>query len=161
MPGVKGKSGPKHKPTILKELAGTMRDDRRNVNEPDLPALDRVPRCPAHLQGEARKAWRQVAKWLTDMRVLTEPDTHALEVYCDIYARWVHATEQLRTFGVMLSKDGNLFPSPYLRIVETCSQQMRQWMGEFGITPSSRSRVKAEKPANDDNLEDWFGIHKN
>ena len=96
------------------------------------------------------------------MGVLTEADLHGLEAYCLVYARWQDAEKQLQTHGVMLTKDGRFFASPYLKIVEDSSKQMRAWMIEFGITPSSRSRVKVEKnePPKLEN-EDWFDERRN
>ena len=158
MPGVKGKSGRKAKPRAVKELAGTFRADRHNANEPTLPALETGPPCPGHLTGEAESTWVRLAELLTTMGVLTEADLHALEAYCVTYARWHDAEAQLRQYGVMLFKDGSLFPSPYLRIAEDSLKQLRSWMTEFGITPSSRSRVKVEKKAPvAPGGRDWFG----
>ena len=152
MSGVKGKSGPRYKPTQSKQLAGTLRPDRVNPNEPVGPVLDKMPPCPSHLKGEARKTWSKVGRALIDMGVLTWVDLHGLAAYCVVHARWKEVETQLQTYGVMLSKDGSLFPSPYLKIAEDCLKQMRAWMTEFGITPSSRSRVTAQKkePANPD-----------
>lgn len=162
MAGVKGKSGRKAKPKALKELAGTFRADQHNPNEPTLPVLRKAPRCPSHLKGETRKTWQRVGRLLANMGVLTAADLDALEAYCVVFARWQNAEVNLVTYGVMLTKDGIFFPSPYLRIAEDCLKQMRAWMNEFGITPSSRSRVKVEKrePSKLDS-EDWFNEHRN
>ena len=164
MAGVKGKSGPRYKPTRLKELSGTLRADRVNPNEATLPALDKAPRCPSHIQGEARKTWQRVGRLLTDMGVLTAADLDALEAYVVVHTRWRDAETQLGTYGVMLTRDGQLFPSPYLRIAEDGLKQIRAWMTEFGITPSSRSRVSAVKKERilDPDERDWFGdAHRN
>ena len=160
MSGVKGKSGPRYKPTQAKRLAGTLRADRVNSNEPVGPVLGKMPRCPSHLNGEARKTWSRVGRALIDTGVLTGVDLQGLEAYCVVYARWQDVETQLKLYGVMLSQDGRLFPSPYLKIAEDCLKQMRAWMTEFGITPSSRSRVTAQKkePSNPGG-EDWFNEH--
>jgi P27 family predicted phage terminase small subunit len=112
--------------------------------------------------GEGKKAWVRVGRVLLDMGVLTGADLHALEAYCTVYARWKDAEAHLQQNGVMLSNAGKLFPSPYLKIAEDNSKAMRAWMTEFGITPSSRSRVSVErkKSAIPDN-EDWFNEHLN
>ena len=100
---------------------------------------------------------------LLDMGVLTAADLDALEAYVVVHTRWRDAETQLGIYGVMLTRDGQLFPSPYLRIAEDCLKQMRAWMNEFGITPSSRSRVKVEKrePAKLGDNEDWFNERRN
>jgi len=164
MSGVKGKSGRKPKPDALKELAGTYRADRSNPDQPTLTPLEALPRCPTNIKGEARKAWSKVGKLLLGMGVLTVADLHALEAYCTVYARWQDAEANLVTYGVMFTREGQLFPSPYLRIAEDSLKQLRAWMLEFGITPSSRSRVNAEKKRASElpnDTEDWFNDHKN
>ena len=43
--------------------------------------------------------------------------------------------------------------SPYLAVINQCIQQMKEYMVEFGMTPSSRSRIDtrlAELPDDDD-----------
>ena len=160
MPGVKGKSGQRYKPTQAKQLAGTLRPERVNPNEPAGPVLGKMPPCPSHLNGEARKTWSKFGRALIEMGVLTWVDLHGLAAYCVVHARWLEVETQLQTYGVMLSQDGRLFPSPYLKIAEDCLKQMRAWMTEFGITPSSRSRVTATK-AKPTKVEgdDWFGVN--
>ena len=51
--------------------------------------------------------------------------------------------------------------SPYVKIAEDSLKQLRAWMNEFGITPSSRSRVKVEKKAPVADTEDWFHERRN
>ena len=166
MSGVRGKSGPRYKPTQVKQLAGTLRPDRVNHNEPVGPILGKMPPCPSHLNGEARKTWSKVGRALIDMGVLTGVDLQGLEAYCVVYARWQEAEKKLADSGQLIvwgGKDGlTQGPSPYLRIAEDSLKQMRAWMNEFGITPSSRSRVKVEKKAPVADPEDWFGdLHRN
>ena len=158
MPGVKGKSGRKRLPKVVKELSGTFRKDQHNEDEPQLAAYTKAPGCPRKFTGEARKTWQRVATLLTRMGVLTEADLDAVSAYTRIFTRWEEAESQLSTYGVMLSKGGSLFPSPYLRIAEDCLKQRRAWMNEFGITPSSRSRVRVDKPPKQNDKDNWFGI---
>ena len=162
MSGTPGHSGRKPMTKAQKLLAGTYRRDQDNLNAPYLPPLERLPRCPAHIKGEGQKAWGRVGRLLLNMGVLTEADLHALEAYCTVYARWQDAETHLQQNGVMLSNAGKLFPSPYLKIAEDSSKAMRAWMTEFGITPSSRSRVTVERKESAilDN-EDWFNEHSN
>ena len=164
MPGVKGKSGRKPKPRVVKELAGTLRPDRLNPDEPMPVALDKVPACPRHITGEARKQWRRTAKVLVATGVLTAGDLPALEMFCTLYARWRDAQAKLDASNVMLrNADGVFYQNPYLRIADDCLKQMRGYMVEFGITPSSRSRVSVvrKKPAADGIDEYFFGTGRN
>ena len=107
MSGVKGRSGGHNrKPTAIKALDGTLKPSRVNPNEPTSPALEKVPRCPGHLKGEARRAWRSVGQKLTDMGVLTEVDLHALEAYCVVFARWREAETHLEGDDALMTLGG-------------------------------------------------------
>ena len=166
MSGVKGKSGRKAQPKSVKELKGTFRLDQHNEQQPVVAPLKRAPVCPSHLEGVARATWQRTAKVLIGMGVLTEADLHALEAYCVVYARWQAAEKELADAGSLVVWGGigglTRVASPYVKITEDCLKQLRAWMNEFGITPSSRSRVRVEKKAPVADPEDWFGnLHRN
>lgn len=134
-------------PTALKQLRGTVRPDRVRSDEPQAPPIQKVPPCPTFLKDEARREWRRMARKLMAMGVLTAIDLDALSVYCQVYARWRDAEEKLNQFGpIIKDKDGGFAQSPYLGVANECIRQLRMFMGEFGITPSSRTRVSSTKP---------------
>jgi P27 family predicted phage terminase small subunit len=141
--------GAKPKPTRLKALEGTLRSDRRNPNEPDTrPA---IPRCPGHLGPEAKREWRRLAPQLARLGLLSKIDREALALFCQAWARWVEAEEALKRYGVMV-KSPNGFPmqSPYLAIANKAMEQMRALLAEFGMSPSSRTRVHATPQVDED-----------
>jgi len=76
--------------------------------------------------------------------LLTEIDGPALMGYCIAYGRLLDAEAKLREYGsVMKAPGGHLAHSPYLAIANKALEQMRAMLVEFGMTPSSRSRVQA------------------
>jgi len=145
--------GAKPKPTKLKALQGTLRSDRRNPNEPETrPA---IPRCPEHLGPEAKREWRRLAPQLARLGLLSKIDREALALFCQAWERWVDAEEALKRYGVMV-KSPNGFPmqSPYLAVANKAMEQMRALLAEFGMSPSSRTRVHATpQVAEDDPME--------
>ncbi len=141
--------GPKPMPTSLKLLRGTKRADRLNLNEPRVRAA--IPPCPEHLGSEARKEWRRTARELARLGLLTKIDRTALALYCQAWGRWVEAEEALRKYGTMVkSPTGFPMQSPYLAVANKAMEQMRQLLVEFGMSPSSRSRVHAEPSAEEE-----------
>jgi P27 family predicted phage terminase small subunit len=137
------KRGAKPVPTRLKVLRGTDRPDRRNPNEPVVKPA--TPSCPKHLGAEAKREWRRASKQLAAVGLLAQIDRAAFALYCDSYGRWVETTEAIRTYGLMVkSKNGIPMQSPYLAVANKAAEQMRLLLGEFGMTPASRSRVNAE-----------------
>jgi P27 family predicted phage terminase small subunit len=108
----------------------------------------RLPVCPPHLQGEARKEWRRLGKKLVACGLLTEIDGTALALYCQAWARWTEAEANLLRYGTVIkAPSGYPMASPYLSIANTAMTQMTRLLVEFGMTPSSRSRVAVVPPA--------------
>lgn len=117
--------GRKPKPTALKLLEGT-RADRINRDEPTLPKGDiEPPDWLDDLDGYGIDHWNELAPMLSKAGLLTEGDRPALALLCRAYAR-------LR-LDPLDDKANDLY---------------RRMLVEFGLTPSSRSRIKAttEKP---------------
>jgi P27 family predicted phage terminase small subunit len=93
------------------------------------------------------------------MGVLAEIDAAALAAYCEAYASWVDAVEKLRQFGkiVKAPKSGHPMPNPYVSIANQALDHMRKFGTEFGMTPSSRSRITAgEEVDRDDRAAKYF-----
>jgi P27 family predicted phage terminase small subunit len=137
-------------PTKLKAVRGTLRRGRTNVHEPDIAV--EIPRCPAHLGAEAKREWRRVSEDLLGYGLLTKIDRAALALYCEAWGRWVEAEKALRTYGVMVkSPSGFPMQSPYLAVANKAMEQMRAMLAEFGMSPSSRTRVHATPPQRGEN----------
>ena len=119
----------------------------RRPERPQGAPVPRLPICPPHLQGEARKEWTRVGRKLLAFGLVTEVDRSALAIYCQAWARWVEAEQQLAKFGVVLkSPNGYPMQSPYLAIANKAMDQMAKILVEFGMSPSSRSRVTVSRP---------------
>lgn len=153
--------GAKPVPTALKVLRGTLRAGRRNDGE---AAPGRaVPSCPPELGATAKREWKRISRELAGMGLLGRIDRAALALYCDAWGRWVEAIDALRQYGVVMkSPNGYPMQSPYLAIANKAAEQVRLLLGEFGMSPSSRTRVRAEPaPQQDDDseFERLFGGH--
>lgn len=137
-------------PTKLKVVRGTLRKGRTNMQEPALPV--EIPRCPGHLGAEAKREWKRVSLDLAGYGLLTRIDRAALALYCEAWGRWVEAEESLKKYGVMIkAPSGFPMQSPYLAIANKAMEQMRAMLTEFGMSPSSRTRVHAVPPPREDN----------
>lgn len=134
--------GRKPKPTHLKELQGNPGKRPLNKNEPkpDCATTD----CPSIFEGETRLEWFRMVYLLTKSRILTELDVPALILYCNAHSRWLSAEKNLKKYGDVILSPDKSFPvqSPYLAIANKAQEQMVKIMVEFGMTPSSRSRVQ-------------------
>lgn len=137
-----GKRGPAPKPTALRVLEGNPGHRPINKNEPKPPALN--VKCPAWLSPYAKKEWRRIGPALFEMGLLTDADVQAFAAYCQAYANWREATEFIQQHGMVVR-----LPSGYIQQVPQVSYAnqnltaMKQFAQEFGLTPSSRSRLYA------------------
>jgi P27 family predicted phage terminase small subunit len=150
-------AGRKPKPTALKLIQGTYRSDRANPLEPR--PRPGIPPCPKFLQGEAREAYRKTAKKLARIGLVTELDDMALSMLCQSWAEYLEATDQVRKTG-MLVKSPNGFPvfNPYLVIANQAVKRVRALLAEFGMSPSSRSRIAAAGSGHESESGEWMEL---
>lgn len=106
-----------------------------------------IPEKPAHLSDAAAAEWDVVAPQLLEAGLLSTIDRTALAAYCQAYGRWVEAEVALKTHGTLVkSPSGFPMVSPYLTVANKAMEQMTKMLIEFGMSPSSRSRVTVDKP---------------
>lgn len=150
--------GRKPVPTAMKVIRGNPGRRPLNAHEPQPQApVDLTP--PAWLQEDAKIEWADKAPMLQRLGLLTEADLDAFCLYCQTFARWKAAEKKLLEFGMVIkSSSHNGFPivSPYLQIANKAQQQATRMLIEFGLTPSSRSRVTTSTPSGVDTQKERF-----
>lgn len=150
--------GRKPKPIELKVIHGGRYKEQELRAK--IPRPRRVlPRCPEYLTGEAAACWKRTANDLYDAGLLTSVDRDALALYCTAFARWRKAEDIVqKAHEVLKTKDerdeegnlikpGGMYQNPWFAVANRAHEQMTKLQAEFGMTPSSRTRVKIEKPA--------------
>ncbi len=151
--------GRKPKPTQLKVLDGN--PGRRPLNDREPQPPKEVPDPPEFLNDEGRAEWFRTTAALKEMGLLSKADRAALSAYCTAYSRWVAAEEQVSKFGTIIKSPDKGFPmkSPYLTIADQAMETMRKFLVEFGLTPSSRSRIRVPPGASvGDDLDSFLGV---
>ncbi len=135
--------GRKPKPTKIKKLAGNPGKRALNPAEPEPRVV--APQAPAHLSDDEKAKWNDLVKELSPLGLLTSIDIDALSFYCVVYGRWVKAETMVREKGeIIKTAAGNIIQNPYLSIANRALDQLNKLGAEFGMTPSSRSRVKTD-----------------
>ena len=139
-------AGRKPLPTKLKLVKGTARPHRMNPAEPQ-PMVS-VPAPPEHLDEAAAEKFTELAELLARHGVMTELDAGALARYVVIWRRWLEAEAEVKRRGpVVKTAGGNIIQNPLLAVANKCLAQMGQIESEFGLTPSSRTRIRMAAPA--------------
>jgi P27 family predicted phage terminase small subunit len=146
--------GRKPTPNRLKLLRGNPGRRPLNKNEPAPRPLKAAPRPPTFLNRRAAAEWRRIARELVELRLLTSVDHAALAGYCDCFAEAAEASELLKkTPGLTVTGPNGTYANPLLRIRRQAFASMRSFLVEFGLTPSSRSRVSAPAPEKSEDRE--------
>lgn len=152
--------GPKPKPSQLKELEGNPGKRGKNKTEPKPESA--IPACPSHLKGAARTEWNRLAEELFKLKILTNIDRAALAICCTAWANYVKACNKLEKEGeVMISEKGGMYQNPWVGIRNRSMDQIQKFYSEFGMTPSSRSRVHADNPTEEDEMAGFLFGNKN
>ena len=139
-------AGRKPLPTHLKLVKGTARSHRLNKKEPKPPLV--APEPPDYLDENAKAKFSELAKMLARHGVMTELDAGAIARYAVVWCRWVDAEAEIKKRGPVVKTAGdNIIQNPFLAVANKCLLQMAQIESEFGLTPSSRSRIRMEVPS--------------
>ena len=145
--------GRKPQPTGLKILKGT-REDRVNRDEPTPP--EGMPQPPSHLDNLARAEWVSICELLASMGIGSKADAPALVLYCTTYSKWLRARSAIVKHGLTVASKNGIRANPAVAMELAAARLMKDLLVEFGLTPSSRSRIKTagEKPR--DELEEFL-----
>lgn len=156
-------SGPAKKPSHLTLLQGNPGHQKLNKNEPQPKAT--MPRAPSWLSDAARKEWQRLAKELNRVGILTEVDGDLFGAYCEAFAKFVETKELAEEAGYtyeVTNRQGEttikrhpLVPMSmeYLKVAKSIA-------GEFGLTPSARTKIEVGSGEGDLAEQLLFGIHK-
>jgi P27 family predicted phage terminase small subunit len=94
---------------------------------------------------------------LAALGLLTRVDRGLLAAYCQAHALWVEAVFSIQRYGTMVkSPNGYPMQSPYVAVANKQVDIMVRIASEFGMTPSSRTRIRAGEPTLEDAFETFL-----
>lgn len=135
-----------------------------NEQEPEPEAGD--PPMPEDLSKKAQLQWKRLVPILREMKVLTRADGDALAALCTARVRWRQAEDMVEHMGPLVTEeretiDGDIEirvkKNPAVTVASDALRHMRALLADFGLTPASRSGVKANTDGkSQDPLDDFF-----
>jgi P27 family predicted phage terminase small subunit len=141
----------------LKLLRGNPGKRALNPHEPEPQRT--LPERPDWFDDDARATWDRIVPQLAAMGVLTMIDGESLVRYCRMSSRWKQAELFIAQHGeTFITKDENgkvkyVGQLPQVNIASNLAAQLLRIEQEFGMTPSSRSRLITSPQAVKDELE--------
>ena len=152
------KAGRRPKPTAIRILEGTQRGPAKR--EPSMPPG--VPPMPERLKVDAVavEKWQELASILIKMGVLTTGDGEALATLCEVHSAEQSCLLQLRAGGAVMHTDlGGVKPNPAGPMYRSLVAMKASLLSEFGLTPSSRTKLATQVEVKKDELEEFFTAH--
>ena len=132
--------GRKPTPTAILKAQGSRRAAGR-TGEPTPPVTAPMP--PKELNEQAMVEWRRIVPLLEEMNLLAQADRAALALYCQAFARWQDAEKNIAEDGVIVkAPSGYPVQNPYISISNGAIGQILKLLGEFGLSPSARTRLR-------------------
>ena len=145
-----GKRGPRKEPTVLRLLKGNPGKRSINQYEPQ-PATDSIL-PPTWLAGVSLKKWHELLPGLLTTGVMTNADVATLARYCTMHEQFLFCLKEIRAgrdqIEIKDPKTGeivNIKSTPAAVNIFKLSAQMLQVEQHFGLTPSARSGIVANK----------------
>ena len=124
-------------PHVLREMTG---GHYRKHNAAE-PRPSGAVRCPSQLRPEVRAVWRRLAKVLVPLGLLSAADQDNFALLCVAVERWGRAQSEISKLGEVCAYKGRPIPNPWLAVSRDCESTIARVGGEFGLSPSSRTRL--------------------
>jgi len=139
--------GRKSIPSKIIELRGGTKHTHKKPRDQEPKPPEKMPKCPKHLDDDARKEWRRAGKILQGVGLMTGLDMAVLAGYCQSYSEWARATREIPVKGpVWVGPDGIPKLNPWLRVAREAYDRWMKAAVLLGLSPSSRATLKIEKP---------------
>ena len=95
----------------------------------------------------AKEYWQEIGGLLLQMKIVSYGDTAAMTLLCDVLAQWVSVRVTIAKRGrvyELLTPGGKVFRTrPEVAMEADLWRRVKAMLTEFGLTPSSRSKVSA------------------
>lgn len=163
--------GPPKTPTHLALVKGNPSKRALNKNEPKPPSG--VPPIPKHFDKQGKYWFKRIADELDAIGVITQLDARALELLVEAYTEYRHHCDTLDregyTFAVFSEEEPDegkereirmIKPHPAAVMKADAWKRIRAMLGEFGMTPASRTKVGTKGSAEVDPLDEFLKKRK-
>lgn len=137
--------GRPRKPTVLKEKQGTIRKDRTNALEPKYAIVKSIPDPPDHFNDDSRVIYYEVGLELSNIGILAKISFSLFLRYCYLMGECMNAEREIEKKGRVFMHEGKLIVNPYIKVLAQYLGIARQLASDFGLTPTTSSKVMAPK----------------
>jgi P27 family predicted phage terminase small subunit len=151
------------KPTALKKLEGTYREDRAVKNEIQ-PSIELSIQPPEDLNEWGAKYWTDIMTEYSKFGIVTKVDIGALHSCCSWFGMMCEAQDIVSAKGLEVeierfSPKGESYTvtetNPMIAVADKAFKNYIAMCREFGLTPSSRTRISAPSQSESDKFGEF------
>ena len=109
----------------------------------DSDALTKAPPAPSWLSHHAKAEWKRIMPQLISRAIITRADLAGVENYvtCIGIIRQIETERQIA---------GGIIDAKLFGVLNRAAQTARQLAAEYGLTPTSRTRISGKADQDDD-----------
>lgn len=138
--------GGKSKPDELKVIAGTFRKDRSNPNAPSVPSG--IPEAPAWLSERASELFASLCVVLDSLNIVSPADECMIAMLASRLEEIEVLTATIEDQGRTYKGESGLWKArPEVSQRNEAMRHCHALLSEFGLSPATRNKVSANKPA--------------
>ena len=136
--------GRKKIPTEIARLRGSAKKDPQRINHNEPKPTQKKTRRPMWIKDKhAKEAYTYYVNLLDELGVVTVAERVAMEQLAVAYANWRRCQEASDRDGIVI--DGKRNPNDIA--ARDWYDRLLKILVEFGLTPSSRTRIVVNKPS--------------
>lgn len=134
-------SGPKPRPSHLKIVSGETRPSRVNYDEPQVEG-ELPPDPPKRLTPSQKAVWKELAAQVYWSK---EIDRYSFELLCCALGDVRQLRGELKREKAIIKGSRGRVRNPKSYLLKEATEHAIKLLGEFGLSPSSRTKVKVPK----------------
>lgn len=151
------------KPSHLQAIEGN--PAKRPINKKEPKPTKGVPEVPEYFNEREAYWFNEIGNKLDKYGVMTTLDAHSLEMLIKAYSEYREADEGIKAEGMIIKTVGyNKQPvtktNPLVPIRADAWKKVTSILKEFGMTPSSRTKIVSDNPEGKDDSSSEVMIEK-
>ena len=122
----------------------------RKARKDEVRPSAEMPQCPEALDERARKKWNVLGKRLFALGILTSIDGDLFAAWCQEFSFWQDALQRLKKLTPTKGSKYSQTHRSLIKAARNAEVAMNRLGSEYGISPSSRTRIHATPTDPDD-----------
>jgi P27 family predicted phage terminase small subunit len=136
--------GRPNKPTIIKELQGTLKKSREKKPSIEYGAIHQVPDPPDSFDEVAKNVWDTICKEMINLQILQNLDIFLLQILCNEMSVYWKCYSQMSGEYIIPTGTGSYKTNPLFTAASQSLNNAMKIASQFGLSPAARQRIRLD-----------------